>query len=619
MKQARRQGSHAPKKEKPQKPPRQKRESKPLTLSVFFKKREPREKKHSARWKMALVVFLIAVLIIAAAAVMIGDPDARDYDRYMAQALESYRGSDYDNALSYLRRAESISHSDECLMLMADCYEAQDNLELALEVLRQLDTSNSAIAQRISDIERRRLQLLDADMVTVAGRQVPLGITSLVLDGLEVTDTELEAIKPLRWLSELSLADNALGDISALSELGGLITLNLSGNGIEDVSPLSSLTGLRTLYLDDNPIKDLRPLYALTGLSTLSITGLELEEGQLELLSAALPNCAIHSETAQEDIVDITIGGITFKSDVEVLDLSGKEIRDIGVLKGCQNLKQLDLSGNSLIDLSPLMNLPSLEQLNVSDNEISDLRPLIGMSTLRAVDASNNQVTDTATVGAMTGLTTLCLSDNPISDFSGLEKLRNLRTLSLKNTGLDDEGLQYMEKLNALMLLEVEDNPGLSGEAVDALWATLGNCEITHSKLVYSVEIGGIRVPGDTEELDLSGRSLSDLSGMTNLYNLITVDLSGNSISNIYIFKFTNSRTTIENLDLSSNQIEDITPIASMTALINLDLSNNMVNSVGPLMEQKGLRSLDLSGNPLTEEQLDALSNALPDCEISFG
>ncbi len=619
MKRARFKGSHAA--DAAEKEPRPKKAEKKAAFGPFSalgKRNEPDRAKSPVRWKMVTAIFLVAVLIIAVAAVLIDDLDARDYDRLLEQALDSMEGQDYDSALSYLRRAEELSHSEECLMLMADCYEAQDQLELALEQLRQLDTTDPSIDQRIQDIERRRLQRLAAEYVNLAGMRVPREISSLVLDGLQVTGEDLETLSGLHRLSELSLAGTGLSDVSPLTKLGGLISLNLSGNSVEDLSPLTALTGLRTLYLDENPVTDLSPLSELKGLAFLSVRGLQFGTGELEALSAALPNCAIHSDADQKELSDITIGGLSFRSDVAELNLSGKGIRDISVLQSCKNLRQLNLSGNEIADLSAIMNLPSLERLDISDNRISDLRPLIGMNTLRAVNASNNQITDTASAGAMAGLTELRLSNNPIADFSGLEKLQNLRILSLKETGLGPEDLSTLENLGSLRILELDDNPDLTGEAVDSLQHILGGCVISHSQLVYSAEIGGLTVPGDVEELDLSESGIADLAPMTNLYNLVTLDLSGNGLSNIYIFQYTRSRLTLVNLDLSDNQVQDITPIASLTALENLDLSNNRVDVLTPLKEMKKLKSLNLSGNPLSEEQISELRAALPDCAVLF-
>ncbi len=607
------QGSHAPKREKPRK---SRAEKQPLDWAALLREWKVQAARHPIRWRMGLAIFVAAAVIIAVAVVMIGDLDERDYARCMEQARESYQAGDYDSALSSLRRAESIAYSDECLMLMADCYEAQGNLELELEVLRRLDTTDESISQRILDVERRRAESRNAEYLYLAGREIPRDITSLVLDGLGITDADLEALATLHRLSSLSLADNGLKDISALAELSGLVSLNLNGNRVEDLSPLSGMLSLRDLYLDNDPVRDLSPLYALTRLASLSITGLEVSDEQRAALSAALPSCAIHSAIPQEDASDITIGGASFRSNVQELDLSGRGIADISVLSECKDLRTLDLSGNGLTDLSPLMNLPSLESLNVADNEIGNLRPLIGMASLRSVNAANNQLTDTAAVSAMGDLTELDLSGNPLSDLSGLEKLRNLRRLNLNGTGLGPEDLSCLEGLDGLIQLYIEDNQDLTGEAVDALRAELPICAIYHSQLIYTIQIGGLSVPDNSQELNLSGRGLSNISALAGLYQLQRLDLSGNSLESIAVFQYAQCRETLEALDLSGNAVVDLTPVSSLTALRELDLANNQISDLSALTGLKSLESVDLRGNPLTAEQIGELRLAMPGCAI---
>lgn len=613
MSRNRTQGSHVPKREKPSRELRERRSPDPAEWLRDWKAQAAR---HPIRWRMGLAIFVAAAVIIAVAAVMIGDLDERDYARCMEQAVKSYQAGDYDSALSSLRRAESISYSDECLMLMADCYEAQGNLELELEVLRRLDTTDESISQRILDVERRRAESRNAEFLYLAGREIPRDITSLVLDGLGITDADLEGLATLHRLSSLSLADNDLKDISALAELSGLVSLNLNGNRVEDLSPLSEMLSLRSLYLDDDPVRDLSPLYALTRLASLSITGLEVSEEQRAALSAALPNCAIHSAIPQEDVSDITIGGVSFLSNVQELDLSGKGIADISVLSECKDLRILNLSGNGLADLSPLMNLPALESLNVADNEVGDLRPLIGMASLRSVNAANNQLTDTAAAGAMGDLTELDLSGNLLTDFSGLEKLQNLRRLNLSGTGLTTEDLDCLKDLDGLVQLYIEDNQDLTGEAVDALRVELPNCAIYHSQLIYTVQIGGLSVPDNSQELNLSGRELTNISSLSGLYQLRRLDLSGNSLEIIAVFQYAQFRETLEVLDLSGNAIVDLTPLSSLTALRELDLANNQISDLSALKELKSLESLDLRGNLLSAEQIRELRLALPGCSI---
>ena len=563
-----------------------------------------------------IAIAVIALLIIVVAMVLRGVSDMRSYREYMSQAQDCFTFGDYDGALASLRKAADIDPSQECLTMMVDCYETQGNYDKALEILRSMNTLDPVVTTRISAIESRRQLMAEAEKVTVAGRRMAVTTTSLVLEDMELTDSIFTELSQLYALETLSLAGNSISNIAALADMGGLVSLNLSGNNIGDLTPLSSLVGLRTLYLDNNPIEDFSPLCVLPNLANLSIKGMDISPAQLEALSKSLPNCAIHSDTREDEEQDISFGGVTFKSDVTELDLSGMGLRDISAIGSCKELTKLDLSGNEISDLSPLMNLPKLEWVDVSDNELTDLRPLMGIEELKYIDASGNNISSTSPVSMMNGVEELYLNDNPIRDFSGLRSTKSLKILGLANTGLTDEDLEYLGKLTLLTKLDIQGNTELSGEAVDSLQSKLATCSISRSELAYNIEVDGHMVPSNATELDLSGTGISDLTGLSKLSSLEKVDLSRNSISNIYILEFTSSRRTIKELNLSGNLIEDITPLASLQAVEVLDLSNNKISSETPLMNLKSLKTLYLGGNLLTDLQIDTLQNALLDCEI---
>lgn len=574
------------------------------------------DKSRRRRIAYMIATAIAALMIIVVAVVLRSVSDLRSYKEYMAQAEQSYAAGDYDSSLAALRKAADIDRSVDCLMRMVDCYESQGNYTKALEILRSMNTLAPEITTRISSIESRRQLMADSEKVTIAGRRLSTTTSSLVLDDMGLDDTVFTELEQLYALESLSLAGNSISNISGLSGMGGLVSLNLSDNEISDVSALATLVGLRTLYLDDNPIKDFSPLCVLPNLTSLSIKGIDISQAQLEALSKSLPNCAIHSDADPDEEQDISFGGVTFKSDVTELDLSGMGLRDISALENCKELVKLDLSGNEISDLSPLMNLPDLVWIDVSDNQLTDLRPLMGMEKLKYIDASGNSINSTAPVSMMNGIEELYLDDNPIRDFSGLRKVKSLKVLGLGNTGLRDEDLEYLEKLTLLNGLNIDGNRDISGEAVDALQSKLATCNISHGELAYNIDVDGHMVASNATELDLSGTGISDLTGLAKLPSLEIVNLSRNSISNIYILEFTNSRKTIKELNLSGNLIEDITPLASLQAVEVLDLSNNMISSETPLMNLKNLKTLYLGGNKLSELQIDNLQNALLDCEI---
>ena len=576
-------------------------------------------KKGSKKHKIYIICLsLAAVLLVASAAVLKIVTERQAYNEYMKQAQECYYNSDYDNALVVLRKADSLEDNDECGMLMAACYEAQGNYTKALEVLRGMDTKNPTVASRIDTIESYRKTLNEAEKLSVAGRQFSAGTNSLVLDGMGLNSDVFSEIIQLYALDSLSLAENSLTDISLISDLGGLVTLNLSGNSIENIAPLASLSSLRTLYLDNNPIGDLSPLYSLSNLTSLSIKGIAITESQLSSLSKALPNCAIHSEAAQEEVQDISFGGFTFKSDITELDMSNMGLRDISGVAGFEKLKRLNLSGNDISDLSPLMNLPNLQWLDISYTAVSDLRPLMGIDSLTFLNAAGCSISSTSALSMMDGLTQLYLDDNPIKDFAGLRKVKTLSTLGLNNTGLDDEGLYYLRGLSLLATLNIENNPAMSGEGVDELRAYLGSCIINHSELSYQVDFDGHAVQTNTVELSLPGQAIMDMSAIMRLSRLESIDLSGNLISNIYPLESADCRFGLRYVNLSHNNISDATPVSMLINAEQLNLSYNSISSELPFMQLYNLRWLDLTGNPLTTEQVDSIRNSLVDCEIIF-
>ncbi len=565
-----------------------------------------------------ICTILAAIFIIAMAVVLMSMSDNRVYNDYMNQAQTLYYQKDYDGALSALRKAAAVEKTDECLLLMASCYEEEGNYAKALEVLRSMDTRSGVVSGRIEAIESTRKSLNAADLVTVAGKQYRIGTTRLVLDNMGLGDEVLDEVLQLYGLDSLSLAGNNLQDISALSALGGLVTLNLSGNRISDLTPLTSLPGLRTLYLDGNPIEDLTPLYAIGTLTSLSIKSISVSAEQLSALSAALPNCAIHSEQAQQERQEISFGGKTFPSDITDLDLSEMGIRDISALANCQFLTRLNLSGNEVSDLSPLMNLQYLQYLDISYNRVSDLRPLMGVDSLGFLNASGNEISSTSPLTMMNGLNSLYLDGNPLQDFSGLRRVATLNSLGLSSTGLRNEDLLYLRGLSALTDLNIEDNPALTGEAVDDLRTYLNACSIRHSALGYDVSFDGVIVKSDAEVLNLPGCGVSDISAVMRLNSLRALDLSGNNVSNLYPLELADCRYCLSFLDLRENAISDLTPLASLTKLETLDLSFNNASSVLPLLNMTTLRTLVLTGNPMSLEDVQLVRDTLPSCDVIF-
>ncbi|MEM9121370.1 MAG: COR domain-containing protein, partial [Cyanobacteria bacterium P01_F01_bin.56] len=98
--------------------------------------------------------------------------------------------------------------------------------------------------------------------------------------------------------------------------------------------------------------------------------------------------------------------------------------------------------------------------------------------------------------------------------------------------------------------------------------------------------------------LDLSYNRISDVSFLSELKGLTTLDLSYNRISDVSFLSELKGLTT---LDLRNNRISDVSFLSELKGLTTLDLSYNSISDVSFLSELKGLTTLDLRNNRITE------------------
>ena len=100
-------------------------------------------------------------------------------------------------------------------------------------------------------------------------------------------------------------------------------------------------------------------------------------------------------------------------------------------------------------------------------------------------------------------------------------------------------------------------------------------------------------------ELNLSNNQISDISPLAQLTQLTKLNLGGaNQISDISPLA---QLTLLTELDLSSNQISDITPLTQLTQLRWLLLLLNQISDISPIAQLKQLSQLYLSHNQISD------------------
>jgi len=550
-----------------------------------------------------------AVLIIVIIICIAFSGNSRKYSNAYDAAEMAYLGGNYEQAIKKLEIAMDIDPTEECYLLMAESYHALGDTDMAVQVLY---LGYSRLGSKVIDNRLQELKGLapedkdeagkdeepESDGIKIAGKDVSSDVKSLLLSDKGLTDSDIREISKLEFLESLSLSGNSITELSPLSGLEQLNFLQLSDNRISDISPLAQLSNLKTLYTDNNPIEDFTPLYGLSALRTLSMKGVSITGIQLKELEEALPNCNIFTDEVEDAVVEITMGNVTFKSDVTELDLRGQNIVDLSPLSLCTKLVKLDLRDNAIADISALVDLQELEWLCLWNNKVENISPLMSLSKLKHLDLDNNSVKDLSVIPYLTNIEALWISSNPLEDIEVLTQLPNLRRLGLKNTDLQDEDLDVLIKLTKLTELTIENNPKLTANKFDELEAALTGCEISHSELFYKLKLGDAEFSSDAISISAAAMNVSDLSGLEHFTKLKTLVLSSNAISDIGPVS---GCTELEVLDVYSNGISDIEPLKALTKLRSLSLLDNSLTSIAALSGLTELTELALGYNSITD------------------
>ncbi len=130
-----------------------------------------------------------------------------------------------------------------------------------------------------------------------------------------------------------------------------------------------------------------------------------------------------------------------------------------------------------------------------------------------------------------------------------------------------------------------------------------------------NVTIDGKTVDGSVTSLVLTGTRLrnDDTAALASLVRMENLGLSDCGIKDI---GFLSGLKELTFLQISDNSVRDLSPIAEMKHLKTLYIDNNPIEDLTPLYGLSALRTLSMKGIPLSQRQLDALREALPNCSV---
>ena len=133
----------------------------------------------------------------------------------------------------------------------------------------------------------------------------------------------------------------------------------------------------------------------------------------------------------------------------------------------------------------------------------------------------------------------------------------------------------------------------------DPDWRRLVGLGLDYQNIRDLVEIvSALSGMPNLKRLDLSSNDISDLSPLSGLTNLTELYLGGNFISDLSPLS---GLTNLTLLDLRANSISDLSPVSGLTNLTNLELGVNLISDLSPVSGLTNLTFLRLDGNSISD------------------
>ena len=229
-----------------------------------------------------------------------------------------------------------------------------------------------------------------------------------------------------------------------------------------------------------------------------------------------------------------------------------------------------NITVDEILEKAGETDVKAVESVNLHACGITKIVHIEKFQNLRALDLSCNAITKVENL-TNSGLKELKLYGNMISTVAGLLDLTNLETLSLQHNKISSisDGFMSQKKLKTLRL---------------------------DSNQLSVIEPRDFNYCRSLESLDLSYNFLESLSAVKFASLLQDLSAVGNRLRKVDC----SGNVTLVELDLSFNQIEDVSGISTLVNLHILRLTSNNITSLQPMGELRKLSELHMGSNLLT-------------------
>lgn len=506
----------------------------------------------------------------------------------MFNNLESFMGLSVENCrVSYMpgNFLSGLQSLEQIEIKSAGTLEIEDSVFHQVPKLTHVTIASSHVVKmpdlcklsnlKFLNVSDNDFQSMESTGVLCKNDTVLPHLTTLILDKNSIFNISSGSLKSLPNLNDFRIADGNLVNIEedALSDIQKITFLDLTNNAISNVSvsQFSWNRELEVLGLGRNPLKQIHPK-TFSSVKNLIVLTLDY---------SGLDNAVWESLYPFRQLKDLQLQG----NSVTMLNRT--------VLRSLSSLRNLDLGDNRISDLSTEMfqAMAELQFLHVNQNNLTEIRnnTFLGLQKLVAFDLRGNRI-KTIEKGAFShfvSLAELDLSNNCLSEIPSFNNATTLQSLDLSSN--------YIQLLSSNALKGLQNLQNL----------------VLFNNSIKQIETGVFRFVPALRTADFSFNEIHRILKETfeGLQQLSTLFLQNNLIENISIEG--HDMPGLRTLNLSSNMLSS--KIASgmfPDNVENLDLSYNNISDITEyaFYSYKHLRRLSLKGNKLTTLAMNDLA-----------
>lgn len=458
-----------------------------------------------------------------------------------------------------------------------------------------IECGNYNITVSESDIRNESVDTVTKRINDVAGK-------TLIIAKTQVSEFPSALIRK-NHIQKVYLDYNAITAIPAADVLKdmALTELSLKDNKLSDISSLAGCTTLTHLGIAFNDIYTLDHLDGLTNLKSLDISGLPIPQSHVEVFVENHPGWEIRSSSLKQEA-----------SKLAVIDKT--DINLVSSTQASLSAKIINNNGGSIKEVGFYVG---------KSNKISEMTKYVGTysegtNTITFTYDNGKEITDEMFVRSY-AINGTGISYGPRGRLGDPHNYGNvfLKSETEISTFYHDNFL-YVE---GALVIGASDTRGEVAEG-DVLISLKEGQQYLKPSDIADISLLS-KVITIRDGLYLANTQVEDFSVVSGIKSAPRMWLNANRMSTIPSL---GNVEGLKELNLSRNRISDFTPLLGLTNLETLylgfsetpGLETNDIGMLAGLENMTGLKYLDLSGLPLIQKQVKDLRELMPNCNIIF-